>query len=111
MDGIKERAGNTVQITEHLRDNDLGQASQLAAEADVAIVFVNSNSGEEFITVEGHKGDRNHLSLWHDCDRLVISHLKCYFYFLLTFLFIYRSIQLLMPIKIPFLLFTVWVQF
>lgn len=66
----------------------MGQASQLAAEADVAIVFVNSNSGEEFITVEGHKGDRNHLSLWHDCDRLVISPLKCCFCLLLTFIYI-----------------------
>ena len=59
-------------ITELLSDTDIGAAKKLASEADIAMVFVNANSGEEFITVEGHKGDRNHLNLWHDGDRLVI---------------------------------------
>lgn len=45
----------------------------LASEADIAIVFVNADSGEEFITVEGNKGDRNDLSLWHNGDNLVSS--------------------------------------
>ena len=34
-------------------------------------MFVNANSGEEFITVEGNKGDRNHLHLWNNGDSLV----------------------------------------
>ena len=38
-------------ITELLSDTDTGTAKKLAAEADIAIVFVNANSGEEFITV------------------------------------------------------------
>jgi beta-glucosidase len=60
-------------VTELLSDTDIGAAKKLASEADIALVFVNANSGEEFITVEGHKGDRNHLNLWHDGDRLVIT--------------------------------------
>lgn len=61
-------------ITELLSDTDTGTAKKLASEADIAIVFVNANSGEEFITVEGHKGDRNHLNIWHDGDKLVRLH-------------------------------------
>ncbi|EPB90789.1 hypothetical protein HMPREF1544_02367 [Mucor circinelloides 1006PhL] len=71
LDGIKQRAGNSMTITELLSDTDIGAAKKLASEADIAMVFVNANSGEEFITVEGHKGDRNHLNLWHDGDRLI----------------------------------------
>lgn len=58
---------------EHLKDNDLPAAKEIASKASIAIVFVNANSGEEFITVEGHKGDRNHLDLWHDGHDLVSS--------------------------------------
>lgn len=57
------------------------------SEADVALVFVNADSGEGFITVENNayvivpewwieaerdsSGDRNDLSLWHDGDTLI----------------------------------------
>lgn len=61
-----------MDITEHLRDTDLHIAAKIASNANIAIVFVNSNSGEEFITVEGHVGDRNNLELWHNGDALVI---------------------------------------
>jgi beta-glucosidase len=71
LDGIKSRAGNSMTITESLNDNDVGTAAKLASEADIAMVFVNANSGEEYITVEGHKGDRNHLQLWNNGDNLV----------------------------------------
>jgi beta-glucosidase len=60
-------------ITEHLNDNDVAAAAKIASEADIAIVFANANSGEEFITVEGHKGDRNHLQVWNNNDNLVCS--------------------------------------
>ena len=54
-----------------MRDDNYDLASKVAASADIAIVFVNANSGEEFITVDGNKGDRNHLRLWNDGDGLV----------------------------------------
>ncbi|EED13089.1 hypothetical protein TSTA_055890 [Talaromyces stipitatus ATCC 10500] len=43
----------------------------LASQADVALVFVNSDSGEEFIVVDGNEGDRNNLTLWRDGDTLI----------------------------------------
>ncbi|KAL2785213.1 glycoside hydrolase superfamily [Aspergillus keveii] len=40
---------------------------------DIAIVFINSDSGENFITVEGNPGDRTSSGLhaWHNGDDLV----------------------------------------
>lgn len=58
-------------ITEHLDDNDVVAAAEVASKSEIAVVFVNANSGEEFITVEGNKGDRNHLRLWNNGDNLV----------------------------------------
>lgn len=37
------------------------------------MVFVSSDSGEGYLSVEGHKGDRNDLKLWHNGDKLVRS--------------------------------------
>lgn len=71
MDGIKKRAGKKITIIDYLKDDNLQKAAETASEADIAIVFTKSNSGEEFSIVEGHKGDRNHLELWNDGDQLV----------------------------------------
>ncbi|KAG1376844.1 hypothetical protein G6F61_007249 [Rhizopus arrhizus] len=40
-------------------------------DADVTFVFSNSDSGEQYITVDGNVGDRNNLSLWHNGDNLI----------------------------------------
>ncbi len=37
----------------------------------VAIVFVNADSGEGYINVDGNEGDRKNLTLWHDGDALI----------------------------------------
>lgn len=44
-----------------------------AHDDDIAIVFINSDSGENFITVEGNPGDRTSAGLhaWHNGDDLV----------------------------------------
>ncbi|KAL5334479.1 putative beta-glucosidase F [Aspergillus crustosus] len=44
-----------------------------ASDEDIAIVFINSDSGENFITVEGNPGDRtvSGLHAWHGGDELV----------------------------------------
>lgn len=39
--------------------------------ADTAIVFINSDSGEDYITVDGNEGDRKNLTAWHNGDNLV----------------------------------------
>jgi hypothetical protein len=51
------------------------QTSQIQALASLAdattIVFVNADSGEGYINVDGNEGDRNNLTLWHSGDDLV----------------------------------------
>lgn len=37
----------------------------------MAIVFINSDSGEDYITVDTNEGDRNNLTAWHGGDDLV----------------------------------------
>ncbi|OTA63369.1 glycoside hydrolase family 3 protein [Hypoxylon sp. EC38] len=39
--------------------------------ADAAIVFITSDSGEGYITVENNVGDRNNLDPWHNGNELV----------------------------------------
>ncbi|KAI8985494.1 glycoside hydrolase superfamily [Pilobolus umbonatus] len=70
VDGIKARAGNNIDILEHLEDS-LEGAIEAASKVDIAFVFVNANSGEAYINVEGHQGDRNHLRLWNNGDALI----------------------------------------
>ena len=40
-------------------------------QAEVAIVFVNSDSGEDYITVDGNEGDRKNLTLWANGENLI----------------------------------------
>ena len=47
------------------------QVKNLATAADVALVFVNADSGEGFIDVDGNVGDRKNLTLWNLGDRLI----------------------------------------
>jgi len=52
-------------------DFDLVGASSAAVQKDVAIVFLQSDSGEDYITVDGNEGDRNNLTAWNNGDALV----------------------------------------
>jgi hypothetical protein len=48
------------------------QIEALVSQANVtAIVFVNADSGEGYISVDGNEGDRNNLTLWHSGDELI----------------------------------------
>ncbi|KAJ3334701.1 hypothetical protein HDU93_007388, partial [Gonapodya sp. JEL0774] len=49
------------------------EALRVAEKAQVAIVFVFADSGEEYISVEGNQGDRNDLSLWRGENSLVTA--------------------------------------
>jgi beta-glucosidase len=42
-----------------------------AQQASTCIAFVQSDSGEGYITVEGFLGDRNNMSAWHAGDTLI----------------------------------------
>ncbi|KAK2801010.1 hypothetical protein FQN51_005574 [Onygenales sp. PD_10] len=70
-DAIKERAdaeGTTITTS---TDDSTASATTAASAAETAIVFINADSGEEYITVEGHAGDRNDLYAWHNGNELV----------------------------------------
>ncbi|OCH90098.1 beta-glucosidase [Obba rivulosa] len=53
------------------QDFDTAGAQSAAFGYEVAIVFVNADSGEGYITVDGNTGDRNNLTLWHNADNLI----------------------------------------
>ncbi|CAO3580615.1 unnamed protein product [Absidia cylindrospora] len=71
VDGIKSRAGNDVKIQSTNDNYDLENAKKIAESSDIAIVFANSDAGEEYITVDGNQGDRNNLTLWNNGDKLI----------------------------------------
>lgn len=51
-----------------------GQINALVSQQDVtAIVFVNADSGEGYISVDGNEGDRNNLTLWQGGDALIAN--------------------------------------
>lgn len=47
------------------------QIVDTAKQATVALVFVNADSGEGYISVDGNEGDRNNFTLWKDGDRVI----------------------------------------
>lgn len=69
---IQNEILNRLGRFESITDNYAGtQIDALAEQADVAIVFVNANSGEGYITVDGNLGDRNNLTLWRNGETLI----------------------------------------
>jgi beta-glucosidase len=66
-------------ITFSRDDWNIELAKSLASNANVAIVFSNTDSGEDGITFDGNAGDRNNLSLWENGDALVCSSLPLSF--------------------------------
>ncbi|KAH9889678.1 glycoside hydrolase family 3 protein [Xylariomycetidae sp. FL2044] len=70
-DAIKERAqADGTQVSVSASDSTSGVSSAVSG-ADAAIVFITSDSGEGYIEVEGHAGDRNDLDPWHEGNALV----------------------------------------
>jgi beta-glucosidase len=65
---LTQTKGEVFAITQNHADS---QIQSLASTADTALVFVNANSGEGFIEVDGNVGDRRNLSLWEEGDRLI----------------------------------------
>ncbi|KAL4762795.1 beta-glucosidase [Aspergillus foveolatus] len=71
LDAIEEKlAGAGTAIITSTTD-DATSGAEAAAAAETAIVFITSDSGEGYITVEGHEGDRNNLDPWHNGNSLV----------------------------------------
>lgn len=71
LDAIQEQADadGTEVVTSTTDDTTAGAAA--ASGVDVAFVFVTANSGEGYLVVEGHPGDRLHLDPWDNGNELV----------------------------------------
>lgn len=54
-------------------DWHLANAGNSVIDIEAAIVFVNSDSGEGYITVDGNAGDRKNLTAWHQGDELILA--------------------------------------
>ncbi|KAF2638569.1 hypothetical protein P280DRAFT_404484 [Massarina eburnea CBS 473.64] len=71
LDAIKTQAqkdGTTVTTS---TTDTTSQGASAAQNAEVAIVHINSDAGEGYITVEGNAGDRTNLDPWHKGNDLV----------------------------------------
>jgi hypothetical protein len=68
IDGFKARGANYTFF-----NTDSFPSNSNPASGDTAIVFINADSGENYITVENNPGDRTsaNLNAWHNGDRLV----------------------------------------
>ena len=61
-------------VFQSITDNYAGQQiPALAGQATVSIVFVNADSGEGYIDVDGNIGDRNNLTVWDNGDVLITN--------------------------------------
>ncbi|KAG9189341.1 beta-glucosidase [Alternaria panax] len=71
LDAIKTQAQKDgTSITSSPNDN-AQQGASIAQGADIAVVCINSDAGEGYITVEGNAGDRKNLDPWHNGNELV----------------------------------------
>ena len=72
LEAIQQRARqDRSSVSWFLSNWDLAGAAATALDQDVALVFVNADSGEDYITVAGNEGDRQNLTLWENADNLV----------------------------------------
>lgn len=60
--------GEVFSITDNYAGSQIVAA---AGQASVSIVFINADSGEGYINVDGNEGDRKNLTAWRDGDRLI----------------------------------------
>ncbi|EIW57101.1 uncharacterized protein TRAVEDRAFT_65850 [Trametes versicolor FP-101664 SS1] len=67
----KDSSGS--QVSWFLNNWDLAGAQATALDQEVALVFVNADSGEGFLTVDGNEGDRKNLTLWQNADELIAA--------------------------------------
>ncbi|THH13312.1 hypothetical protein EW146_g6883 [Bondarzewia mesenterica] len=74
LEAIQHRSRkDRTSLSWFLGDWDLTGASQAVLQKDVAMVFVQSDSGENYITVDGNSGDRKNLTAWNNGDSLILA--------------------------------------
>jgi beta-glucosidase len=73
-EAISKRAREQGMLVNFYNENwNLDDIHGLADFADMAIVVVNSASGEGYSVVDQNFGDRRNLSLWHNGDELILK--------------------------------------
>ncbi|KAI9888502.1 MAG: hypothetical protein M1814_006864 [Vezdaea aestivalis] len=65
---VLSRKGSVLSVTDNGANT---QIQALARRASVSLVFVTSDSGEGYISVDGNEGDRQNLTLWHQGEDIV----------------------------------------
>jgi len=74
LEAIQQRARkDRTSVNWFLNNFDTATAGNVAIQSEVAMVFVNSDSGEQYITVDGNEGDRKNLTAWHGGDDLILA--------------------------------------
>ena len=77
---IEVKSSCSLNYTDEIRDGlsvhvsakeDIENAVKIAKDADVIIIFVKADSGEEFIESEESIGDRKNLDVWHEGNELI----------------------------------------
>lgn len=69
---VRSNGGNVEDVLDDYAYSQIQVLAQRVNDVEgAAIVFVNSDSGEGYIIVDGNEGDRNNLTLWHDGDTLI----------------------------------------
>ncbi|KAH7310364.1 glycoside hydrolase family 3 protein [Rhexocercosporidium sp. MPI-PUGE-AT-0058] len=71
LDAIKAQASKDGTTVTSSPNDTPSSAASAASSAATALVFINSDAGEGYITVEGNAGDRINLDPWHNGNALV----------------------------------------
>ena len=78
-EGIKILSSNNIIETEETIDGhkievgkeDIETAKKIAAKANICIIFISADSGEQYINLEKSIGDRYDLEAWHSGNELI----------------------------------------
>ncbi|KAG6830364.1 hypothetical protein H0H87_008310 [Tephrocybe sp. NHM501043] len=74
LEALQQRARkDRTSVSWFLDDFNLARAGNVVRFKSAALVFINSDSGEDYITVDGNEGDRKNLTAWHGGDKLVAA--------------------------------------
>ena len=65
-------------ITIFVGEDDIENAKKTAEQADLSIIFINADSGEQYINLERSVGDRYDLNAWHSGNELIQAVLETY---------------------------------
>ncbi|RMY57759.1 hypothetical protein D0863_12505 [Hortaea werneckii] len=72
LSAIQHRALEDGTVVQYVLDNyDTSLIDSVVSQAEACLVFVNADSGEGYIEVDGNYGDRNNLTAWMRGDDLI----------------------------------------